>query len=133
MRWGAIAFAVSYLLMFLISVNVTLLTIFSKKDIFWFCNKPYLFYRFETKSKYFKNLCLLQMNKKQIIRYLVKNKDIISIRAISRNSGFSNLSKVLAGQVDKKGFAFTFPDKHVPKVLKEIKRLQAKIDWLQGL
>ena len=73
------------------------------------------------------------MNKKQIIRYLVKNKDIISIRAISRNSGFSNLSKVLAGQVDKKGFAFTFPDKHVPKVLKEIKRLQAKIVWLQGL
>ncbi len=68
------------------------------------------------------------MTKKQIIRYLQKNKDIISIRAISQNSGFSNLSKVLAGQVDSKGFAFTFPDRHVPKVLKQIKRLQAKTD-----
>jgi len=55
----------------------------------------------------------------------VKNKDIISIRAVSQKSGFSNLHKVLNGHVDSKGFAFTFPDRHVPKVLKQIKRLQA--------
>jgi hypothetical protein len=67
------------------------------------------------------------MTKKQIIKYLQKNKDILSIRAISTKSGFQNLHKVLNGQVDNNGFPFTFPDKHVPKVLKQIKRLQAKI------
>lgn len=66
------------------------------------------------------------MTKNQIIRYLQKNKDIISVRAIENNSGFKNLHKVLAGQLDTKGFAFTFPDKHIPKVLREIKRLQVK-------
>ena len=66
------------------------------------------------------------MTKTQIIRYLQKNKDIISIRAIARQSGFSNLHKVLNGQVDVNGHAFTFPDKHVKKVLQQIKRLQSK-------
>lgn len=66
------------------------------------------------------------MTKNQIIRYLQKNKDILSIRAISHNSGFHNLHKVLNGQTDSNGFPFTFPDKHVPKVLKQIRRLQAK-------
>lgn len=66
------------------------------------------------------------MTKTQIISYLRKNKDLISIRAIEKNSGFTNLHKVLAGQVDSKGFPFTFPDKHVPKVQKQIKRLQVK-------
>jgi hypothetical protein len=66
------------------------------------------------------------MTKNQIIKYLQKNKGIISIRAISENSGFGNLHKVLNGQVDGKGFAFTFPEKHVKKVLKQIKRLQTK-------
>jgi hypothetical protein len=66
------------------------------------------------------------MTKTQIIRYLQRNKDVISIRAISEKSGFSNLHKVLNGQIDGKGFAFTFPDKHIPKVLKQIKRLQTK-------
>lgn len=68
------------------------------------------------------------MTKRQIIRYLQKNKDLISIRAIAQNSGFSNLPKVLNGQVDVKGHAFTFPDKHVNKVLRQIKKLQVKID-----
>jgi hypothetical protein len=67
------------------------------------------------------------MTKKSIIKYLQKNKDILSIRAISQHSGFHNLHKVLNGQLDSNGFPFTFPDKHVPKVLKQIKRLQAKI------
>jgi len=64
------------------------------------------------------------MTKNQIISYLRKNKDILSIRAISEKSGFKNLHKVLNEQKDAKGFLFTFPDKHVAKVLKEIKRLQ---------
>jgi hypothetical protein len=64
------------------------------------------------------------MTKNQIIRFLKKNKDILSIRAISQNSGFSNLHKILNGQIDGQGFAFTFPDRHVRKVSKEIKRLQ---------
>jgi len=64
------------------------------------------------------------MTKNQIIRYLKRNKDILSIRAISQNAGFSNLDKILNGQIDGKGFAFTFPDRHVKKVSKEIKRLQ---------
>lgn len=67
------------------------------------------------------------MTKKEIIKYLRKNKDILSIRAISQRSGFHNLHKVLNGQEDSNGFPFTFPEKHVPKVLKQIKRLQAKI------
>jgi hypothetical protein len=67
------------------------------------------------------------MTKKQIIKYLQKNRDILSIRAISQQSGFQNLHKVLNGQADSNGFPFTFPDKHVPKVLKQIKRLQAKM------
>ncbi|HOZ78046.1 MAG TPA: hypothetical protein PLY34_08605 [Ferruginibacter sp.] len=67
------------------------------------------------------------MTKKQIIKYLQKNKDILSIRAISQQSGFQNLHKVLNEQADSNGFPFTFPDKHVPKVLKQIKRLQAKM------
>jgi hypothetical protein len=66
------------------------------------------------------------MTKNQIIKYLRKNKDVLSIRAISENSGFRNLPKVLNEQKDNLGFAFTFPDKHVPKVLKQIKRLQVK-------
>ncbi|MES2847847.1 MAG: hypothetical protein V4685_02240, partial [Bacteroidota bacterium] len=64
------------------------------------------------------------MTKNQIIKYLQKNKDILSVRAISINSGFSNLHKILNGQSDSQGFAFTFPDKHVRKVSREIKRLQ---------
>ncbi len=68
------------------------------------------------------------MTKRQIIRYLQKNKDLISIRAIAQGSGFSNLPKVLNGQVDVKGHAFTFPDKHVKKVIRQIKKLQVKID-----
>jgi|GEM_PF-3409400 len=68
------------------------------------------------------------MTKKQIIKYLRKNKDILSIRAISQQSGFHNLHKVLNEQADSNGFPFTFPDKHVPKVLKQIKRLQAKME-----
>lgn len=66
------------------------------------------------------------MTKNQIIRYLQKNKDILSIRAIEEETGFKNLHKVVNGQSDSKGFLFTFPDKHVPKVLKQIKRLQVK-------
>lgn len=66
------------------------------------------------------------MTKKQLIRYLQKNKDILSIRAISSNSGFANLYKVLNEQCDQNGNYFTFPDKYVPKILKEIKRLQSK-------
>lgn len=64
------------------------------------------------------------MTKNQIIRYLQRNKDILSIRAISENTGFSNLHKILNGQIDNQGYAFTFPDRHVRKVSKEIKRLQ---------
>jgi len=64
------------------------------------------------------------MTKKQLIKYLQKNKDVLSIRAISVNAGFSNLYKVLNGQIDNEGYPFTFPDKHVPKVLKQIKKLQ---------
>ena len=64
------------------------------------------------------------MTKSQIIQYLKRNKDILSIRAIGKNAAFSNLDKVLNGQVDGRGFAFTFPDRHVKKVSKEIKRLQ---------
>ena len=66
------------------------------------------------------------MTKPQIIKYLQRNKDVLSIRAISEKSGFNNLPKVLNGQKDGQGFSFTFPDKHVPKVLKQIKRLQTK-------
>jgi hypothetical protein len=68
----------------------------------------------------------MNMTKKQIIKYLQKNKDVLSIRAISEKAGFSNLHKVLNGQKDTKGFLFTFPDRHVPKISKEIKRLQIK-------
>jgi hypothetical protein len=67
------------------------------------------------------------MTKKQIIKYLQKNKDILSIRAISLQSGFHNLHKVLNEQADSNGFPFTFPDKHVPNVLKQIKKLQVKM------
>lgn len=66
------------------------------------------------------------MTKKQLIKFLQKNKDILSIRVIAINSGFRNLQKVLTGQTDQNGFAFTFPDKHVPTVLKQVKRLQYK-------
>ena len=68
------------------------------------------------------------MTKKEILRYLRKNKDLISIRAIEEQSGFKNLHKVLNGQLDNKGYAFTFPDNHVRKVVKQIKRLQVKMD-----
>lgn len=63
--------------------------------------------------------------KNQIIRYLQRNKDIFSIRAISENTGFNNLHKILNGQIDSIGHAFTFPNTYVRKVAKEIKRLQA--------
>ncbi len=66
------------------------------------------------------------MTKKQLINYLVKKKDILSIRAIGKKTGFINLYKVLNKQVDMGGHPFTFPDKHVKPVLKEIRRLQVK-------
>ncbi len=66
------------------------------------------------------------MTKSQILRYLRNNKDLVSIRAIEQKTGFTNLHKVINRQIDNNGHAFTFPDKHVKKVLKQVKRLQVK-------
>ena len=67
------------------------------------------------------------MPKERIIKYLEKNKELLSIRAIAANSGFQNLPKVIRGERDMHGNLFTFPDRHVYPVLKQIQRLQSVI------
>lgn len=66
------------------------------------------------------------MTKRAIIGYLRKNKDLLSLRAIAFNSGFQNLPKVIYGHIDQNGNPFTFPDKYVIPVKRQIYRLQSK-------
>ena len=68
----------------------------------------------------------MRMTTEQILTYLRQNKDILSVRAIGINAGFNNLSKVVSGQVDGRGFPYTFPEKYVKPVAEQIKRLQLK-------
>ncbi|MBK7885449.1 MAG: hypothetical protein IPJ81_17915 [Chitinophagaceae bacterium] len=66
------------------------------------------------------------MDKKYVLNYLLERQDVLKISAIGKRAGVSNLNHIVNGNTDGRGYPATLADKHLPSLLKEIKRLNFK-------
>lgn len=64
-----------------------------------------------------------ELSAEQIIDYLKRNKDVLSINAIGKKVGYRSLWHAVTGYKDKDGRVLKLPNKHLPKLRKVIHEL----------